>query len=135
MTDKWYLLPLALVASSVFAQAPQGMDSQRMQAMMEGMAQMAACYEKLDQGKLEALAEEGKALEEELKGLCAQGERDRAQQAAVEYGLRFMGSDEFQLLKSCGEMAGQFTANMPDYSVYADEAESSAQNRHVCDEF
>jgi hypothetical protein len=130
------LIPLTFFLSTTMALAenPQGMNEAQLQGMMQGMAAMAACFQNLDQGKLNALAEEGKVVEKELKQLCAAGERDKAQSKAMAYGLKFAASAEFQQLKQCGDMAQQMMPNMPDYSAYADPDSEENKNRHVCDE-
>jgi hypothetical protein len=121
-------------ASNAVAQNPAGMDEAQLQGMLQGAAQMAACFQNLDQDKLNALAEEGKGMQAELKQLCAAGERDQAQAKAMEYGLKFMNSDEFKQLQQCGEMAKQMMPQMPDYAKYADPNSEENANRHVCDE-
>lgn len=128
------LLSVCFYVGAALAQQPAGMNEAQLQGMMQGMAQMAACFQNLDQDKLNALAEEGKAVEKELKQLCADGERDQAQARAMEYGLKFMDSEEFKQLKQCGDMAQQMMPQMPDYSAYADPDSEENKNRHVCDE-
>jgi len=127
-----------LLASSAAISAPvtAQMDQAQMEKMMQGMAQMAACFENLDQDKLNALAEEGQAVEKELKQLCADGKRAQAQTKAMAFGMKFLQSEEFQQVKQCGEMAQGMMPEIPDYSVYADEdsAVEDMKSRHVCDD-
>jgi len=118
-----------LLTVPVMAQNPNSMDQ-----LMQGAAQMATCFQNLDQDKLSAMAEEGQAMEKELKQLCAAGERDKAQAKAMEYGVKFMASEEFKQLMQCGEMAKQMMPQMPDYSAYTDPESDDYKNRHVCDE-
>gem|GEM_PF-363061 len=125
---------LLFCGGSAMAQNSAAMDETQLQGMMQGAAQMAACFQNLDQDKLNALAEEGKVMQSELKQLCAAGERDQAQAKAMEYGLKFMNSDEFKQLQQCGEMAKQMMPQMPDYTKYADPDSEENVNRHVCDE-
>jgi len=125
---------LCLSGGAVSAQNPGGIDEAQLQGMMQGMAQMAACFQNLDQDKLNVMAEEGKAMEAELKQLCAAGERDKAQDKAMSYGIKFMNSDELKQLQQCGEMAKGMIPEMPDYSAYVDPDSEENANRHVCDE-
>lgn len=136
-TIKTIILPFAvllLTPLTGLSQAPGGMSESQMQEMMQGMAQMAACMQDIDQDRLDALAEEGKAVEQELKQLCSAGERDEAQAKAMEYGKKFMNSPEMNQLRQCGEMARQMLSTIPDYSVYTDPESEEFENRHVCDD-
>lgn len=129
-----YLPALCILPSvMVMAQNPGANDAQ-MQDMMQGMAQMAACFQNIDQDKFNALVEEGKAVEAEIKTLCEAGERDQAQARAVEHGLRFVNSEEFQQLKQCGSMAEQMLSQVRDYSVYTEDDTEETTSSHVCDE-
>lgn len=130
---KSFLLIVSLAALSASATAQ--MDQAQMEKMMQGMAQMAACFENLDQEKLNALAEEGQAVEAELKQLCADGKRAQAQTKAISFGMKFMNSEEFQQVKQCGEMAQGMMPEIPDYSIYNDDPDiEDIKNRHVCDD-
>lgn len=129
-----FLPALCLLPSFVVMAQNPGENDARMQDMMQGMAQMAACMQNIDMDKFNALVEEGKAVEAELKTLCAAGERDQAQARAIEHGVRFVNSSEFQQLKQCGSMAEQMLGQVRDYSVYTDDDSEETTNRHVCDE-
>jgi len=134
-TIKSYLaITLSFVLLPAFAQEPSAMSEEKMQEMMQGMQKMANCFQNIDQSKLEGLADEGKAMEEKLKKLCADGERSKAQQEAMAFGMKYMNSEEFKTLKQCGEMAKGMMPEMPDYSVYKDEGSENSSNRHVCDD-
>jgi hypothetical protein len=123
-----------IIPGIALAQTPGGMDQAQIEKMMQGMSQMAACYQNLDQEKLKALGAEAQAMEKELNRLCADGQRDEAQRQAMAFGLKFAGSEEFQQLRQCGEMAASAMPAIPDYSVYADPESADFKNRHVCDD-
>lgn len=118
-----------LLSISAFAQNAANVDQ-----MMQGMAQMAACFQNIDQDKLAAVGQEAQTLEKELKQLCANGEREQAQDRAVSFALKVAESKDFQQLKQCGEMASQMMPQLPDYADYADPESEAYKNRHVCDE-
>ena len=120
------------VSPASLAQQPGSMDESQLQGMMQGMAQMAACMQNIDQDRLNALAEEGKAVHEDVKALCAAGKRDEAQARTMEFAHEFTRSPEFKQLQECGEMAKQMVGNMPDYARYADSEEGEI--KHVCDD-
>ena len=108
------------------------MNEEQMQQMMQGMSQMANCFQNLDQSKLEAMAAEAEEKQKELKQLCADGKRDEAQREAMAFGMKFMQSDEFRQLQQCGEMARGMMPEMPDYSVY--DTDGEGDSRHICDD-
>lgn len=127
------MLLLSAVTLPTSAQQPEAMSEEKMQQMMQGMAQMASCFQNIDQGKLKVLTDESQTVQAELKQLCAAGERDQAQQKAIAFGQKFIESEEFQQLKQCGEAAQGMMPNMPDYASYQD-GEDGVESRHVCDE-
>ena len=122
---------LAGTALSAAAQNPQGMSQEQLEQMMQGMNQMASCFQSIDQERLETMSREAEAKQAELKQLCADGQRDQAQQEAMAYGMKMMESEEFKQLQKCGEMAGAMMPEM-DYSVYQTDGEG--ESRHVCDD-
>lgn len=124
----------AVAVLPVYAQYPQGMTEEQMQQMMQSMMGMANCYQNIDQEKLDALSREAEAKHRELKALCAAGKRDKAQQEAITYGLKYMQSDEYKQIKACGEMAQGMMPKLPDYSVYHSKNDANASSRHVCDD-
>src|SRR5690606_42108114 len=72
-----FLLALALLGPSIAAQAQQGMSEEQQRLMMQGAAQMQACFANLDQAELEAMGTQAEAVQGELKALCAAAERDQ----------------------------------------------------------
>ena len=123
------LVPLSV---QVAAQNPQGMSEEQLRQMMQGASAMAACFQSIDTSRLEAMAEEGQQMEQELKSLCAAGERDKAQGEAMAFAMKMAASPEMEQLSKCGEMAQGMMANMPDFSDYLED--EAGEPRHVCDE-
>ncbi|MFA5677542.1 MAG: hypothetical protein WC953_03915 [Pseudomonas sp.] len=117
-----------LLSTSVVAQNGTNMDQ-----MMQGMAQMAICLQNLDQDRLAAIGEEAQRLEKDLQQLCANGERDKAQDKAVAFAMKVTDSKDIQQLRQCGEMALKVMPDIPDYSAYADPDSGENRNHHVCD--
>ena len=122
-----------VVSMPLLAQNPQGMSEEQMQQMMQGMQGMADCFKKIDTSKLQAIAEEGKVVEKEIKQLCTDGKRDEAQQRAMTFGFKYVNSPEFEQIKECGTMAKGMMPDIPDYSVFVAKEGEKQASRHVCD--
>jgi len=123
---------LLVCAGPVCAQQNGAPDDAQLQQMMQGMSQMAACFQNIDQDRLEAMGKESKAKEKEIKQLCADGKRDEAQSEAMAFGQSLMNSEEFKQLQQCGEMGRSM---MPDMSRFtASDDEDGNGPRHVCDD-
>lgn len=127
------LIALLALLPTAHLSAQQGMSEEEMQQMMQGAMEMASCFQNIDQDKMQAMAHKGEALEQELRQLCAAGERDQAQHKAVAFGREFANSDEFKQLQQCGEMARKMIDGMPDYLKGVMPEDGSGDNRHVCD--
>ena len=125
------LLPVAALALSLGAQAQQGMSEEQMRLLMQGAAQMQACFANVDQTQLEAMCTQAEAVEQELKALCASGERDQAQARAVAFAREFADSEALKQMRECGEIA---KAMIPQVLSYVEENEDNSEgSTHVCD--
>lgn len=122
------VLVLTLVSFSLVA-GNRGMSEEEMQKMMEQAKEMQKCMAKVDQSALEALSAKGEKLQAEVKKLCAQGKRDRAQEKAMAYGKEIAGSKEMKAIRQCGEMARGMMQNMPMQDF------GDGKNKHICDAF
>jgi hypothetical protein len=121
------LIPLTLVA-----QPYGGMTEQQMQQMMQGALQMQACIASIDESEMKQLEQKAKVMEQEIKTLCANGDRAGAQQQAITYSREFMASESMQKLKDCGELANSL---MPQVMTrLEDGAEEGSGTNHVCDQ-
>lgn len=103
--------------------AGAGMSDEEMQQMMARAQEMQKCMTGIDQSQLEKLSAKAEAMDQEVKELCAAGNRDEAQSVAIEYGKEISASPVMQDMKKCGEMA---KGMMPDI-------EKDFADRHVCD--
>lgn len=125
------LLALALVGLSFAAQAQQGMSEEQLRLMMQGAAQMQACFANVDQAELEAMGTQAEAVQQELKALCAAGERDQAQTRAVDFAREFADSETLNQMRECGDIA---RAMIPQVLNYVEEnVDNSEGSTHVCD--
>ncbi len=127
------LLPLSAAAQNY----PPGMDmgGQDMQAMMLQAQKAQACMEQVDQDALQALEEEGRRFEAEIKALCAAGKRDQAQKKAMAYGRKMAASPVIKEIKKCAEMMQGMVQNMfPGMEMGMMDGEDGTESAgHVCD--
>ncbi len=127
-----FVLPLVFFPLALLAQAQ--MTEQQMQQLMQGATQMQACFAKVDQSGLEALMARAEAVEEELKGMCASGQRRAAQAKAVSFGNEFANSPEMAQLQECSELAmammPPMLGSLADLEYPDDDDDVST---HVCD--
>ncbi len=102
-----------------------------MQNMDMGQLQEAmACMKNIDMSVVKGLEAEGKKMEAEVDALCKSGNRDGAQDKAMEYAMEMRKRPELQKMQECGKMA----AGMLPKGVFDDLVEEG-KNRHVCDDF
>lgn len=106
---------------------------QEAEKMSKSFAEAASCMNDEAFKKMQA---EGMAVAEKVKALCSKGDREGAEQAAVEYSKKMAASGAFKKLQDC---AGQLMARMPASFVEQARAQA-AQNGgegekppHVCD--
>lgn len=118
---------LVLISFNLFA-GNRGMSEEEMQKMMEQAKEMQKCMAKVDQSALEALSARGEKLQAEVKQLCANGKRDKAQKKAIAFGKEIANSKEMKAIRQCGEMTRGMIQVMP-MKDYGD-----GKNKHICDE-
>lgn len=88
----------------VFAQNNQNMNEAGMQNMMQLMQEMQECMAKVDQSELEGLEKRSQEMEAEIKSLCEQGQKSKAQKKAIAYGKEMMDNKTLRQMKKCGEI-------------------------------
>lgn len=123
------LVSCAAVLSLAAMAAGQGMDEADMERMMQRAGEMQACMEELDESALQAMQSEGEAKAAEVDALCAAGERDAAQDAAMAYAKELAQSPEVQQMRKCAAMMRDAMPAMPEPFPTVGEM----NERHVCD--
>ena len=124
----------------VFAQEQPGMppnmpmDMEKMQRHMQQMdmgkmQEAMACMKDIDQSALEGLEEEGKKMKAEVEAMCRSGNRDGAQDKAMEYGKEIMNRSEMKKMRECSKMMAGMMPKMPFENL-----EEEGKNRHICDD-
>ena len=114
---------LLLLPVSVFAQT---IDPAKLELMKQQLKSMQSCIQKTDKAEMKKIGQQAKALEVEVKALCAAGKRDAAQQKAINFGQEIAVSPAMEEMKKCGE---QVTAMLP--SLISEMGDS--EENHVCD--
>ncbi len=129
------LLPLPALAQNF---PGMNMNGQDMQNMMLQVQKAQACMEQIDQGRLQALAEEAKRFDEEIRSLCAAGKRDLAEKKAIAYGKKMAANPLLGEMKKCtemmqGMMPEMMSNMMPDVEPEVMKDQDSTSPRHICD--
>lgn len=103
------------------------------QDMMAQMQEMAQCMQSIDENELKALENDAQLFETKIKALCNNGERDEAQQSAIEFSQKMMSSPVLESMRKCTEkMPESMKGMMPDMNP--DDIAKDYSNHHVCDE-
>ena len=124
------LLTLLLPAMAI-AQNYQGMSEQDMQNMMESMQEMQTCMQGIDQSRMDALEQQAKEMDAEVKSLCAKGRRDAAQNRAMTFSREMANDQDVQEMRKCGDSMKGMMPTMPMMGQ-VDRPEKSGG--HICDE-
>ena len=129
---------ICLVPVMSFAQNPMGMNEADMEKMMQQVQEAQACMEKIDQSELKKLEKKSQQFEAEMKSLCANGQRDEAQDRAMDYMKEVVNSPVVQQAKRCGEkmkgmMQGMMQGMNQPGSLMTEDRDYT--NQHVCDSF
>lgn len=125
------ILAALLIPGAVLAQNPQNMNQGNMQNMMQVMQQVQECMASIDEAKVQELQVRTEKMSEEIKTLCSQGERDKAQSTAIAFAREMSSDPTLTQMRKCGEMAQGALPMMGEMKTY-DEKEYA--DRHVCDE-
>jgi hypothetical protein len=125
------MLVVLLLPAAALAQNPQVMNQGNMQNMMQVMQKVQECMASIDQSKLQDLQVKSEKMSKDIKSLCSEGQRDKAQNMAISYGREMASDPTLKQMQKCGEMAQGALPMMDNVKTY-DEKEYA--NRHVCDE-
>lgn len=115
---------------TVFAQNPKGIGGMDMEKMMQQAQKIQACMQQVDQAELEKFQQHAEEVNNELKSLCADGKRKKAQKLAIKFSKEAGKNQAIQEMKKCGEMAQDM---MPQMQPPQDEYDKDYSKQHVCD--
>ena len=119
--------------STASTAGPGGMSEEQMQQMMQQAEKMQQCYGNIDQSAFKQLEAKGKAMEAEIKALCAAGKRDEAMSTAMKYGMEMQNDPQLQQMRKCGEMMKDMMAGMPQPYIPNMPVEDD-KDSHICDD-
>ena len=117
------ILVVLLYPVTTLAQNPQN--------MMQVMQKVQECMASIDQAKLQDLQVKSEKMDKDIKRLCSQGQRDKAQSMAISYGRKIASDPTLKQMQKCGEMAKGAMPMMDNVKTY-DEKEYAS--KHVCDD-
>lgn len=120
---------LFLFSSLTLAQNYQGMSEEDMQRMMQQAKKAQACMQNVDQTKLQALGDEAKQVESEIKTLCAEGKRSEAEKRGYSFAREMNTNPDVAEMRKCGQMMRGMMPNMG----FVDKA-SKESGGHICDD-
>ena len=127
------LLPVTAIAQNYPGMGGAGMSQQDMQNMMQQMQEMQTCMQGIDMSKFETFEQRGRAVETEVKSLCASGKRDAAQDKVTAFAREVSDNPDIQKMMKCSEGMRDTMAGMP-YMGQANPADKTdAAASHVCD--
>lgn len=119
-----------LMPAMAIAQNYPGMSDGDMQNMMQQMQEAQACMQGIDQSRMKSFEQRASKIESDIKTLCANGERDAAQEEAIAFAREMDGDPDIQKMRKCGEKMRGMMPAMP----YMDQAKASGTSGgHVCD--
>ena len=123
-------IPLLLLSMTVFSQDRYGMDDPAIQKMMEQMQKYQICMTGIEQqfAEVERLQRQ---FEEEVRSLCANGIREKAQKRAIKFGREMSNLPIFKKINKCNELV---TSEMAKAELEDMDFNFEASNTHVCDE-
>jgi len=109
----------------------------QMQHMMEMMQKAQACMAKIPPEQLDAMANQARQMEAEIKQLCAAGKRSEAQNRGMKYGLELSQSSVAKEMRKCSKMMSGAMAHMGSSIMpgmgFPDSRE--LENKHICDSY
>jgi DNA-binding FadR family transcriptional regulator len=101
--------------------------------MMQGMLQMQRCMtENVDASYLEKMAKNSEVMANKIEQLCQAGQRQHAQDIAMDYALKMQKDSNFQAMQNC---MAQMGGALPGAQTLQEDFDLDALNKnHVCDE-
>jgi len=109
--------------------AQQGMDQEIMQQLQE----MVTCMAAIDENEMKELEKESKNFEAVVEGLCKSGNRDKAQELALEFSKKVVNSPALISMRKCTE---KISESMKGMAPNMDPGEIAKDYRkdHVCNQ-
>ncbi len=137
MNLKRNILPATFLSSLLFsvgasAQPAGAMNEQQMQEMMSAMQEVQSCFQQIDRGALEELQERSQHMTSELKSLCQAGDREQAQDQAMDFYKTMQSNEVMEQVRECSEKIPESLKQMAQAPLDHSQLEE-LEDRHVCD--
>lgn len=98
--------------------------------MMQQAQKMQTCMQNIDQAKMQALGDKAKQVESEIRTLCANGEKAKAEKTAFKFGQEMNSNPDVTAARKCGEM---MRGIMPDMG-FSSSTQDEKSGGHICDD-
>lgn len=127
---KYSTLAATLCMLAVSSSATQANEHEQ---MMQNMIQMQRCIaETVNTSYLEEMAKNGEKMANEVKQLCKAGQRQQAQDKAMNYAKTMQNDPNFKAMQKC---TAQLGSAFPGAQALQEEfALDALNNNHVCDD-
>ena len=106
------------------------MDPAKMQQMQQMLVEMQSCMQNINMADMEKLKARGQAMEQEIKTLCNNGQRDQAMDKALAFSKEISKAPELVQIRKCSEKARDM---IPSDMQFEKFSEDNFKNSHVCD--
>ncbi len=129
---------LLLIATAIFLPACSYVDSyitKKLTPTVNVNVNMNAnidttCMDNINQKELDALEKRANEMKNEVEALCKSGQRDAAQQKAMQYAKEINSSEIMKQLRECTVKSGINQIMIPGIQTGGD---GKSESRHVCD--
>jgi hypothetical protein len=98
---------------------------------LDQVLQLEECLNRVDATAMQALEARSEQAQDEVRALCAAGDREGAEKRAAAFARELAASRETLLVRDCGEMARQMFAAMPPNARATQDP--PFEMGHVCD--
>ena len=124
-------LALMFLSMTTFALNPYGINDPAMQKMMEEMQKYEKCMSKIQQSQFLEMQRLQEQFEEEVRALCASGNRDKAQKRAIKFGKEMSNHPVITEISKCGKL---LTSELAKEELEDMDFDYESSSINVCDE-
>ena len=129
MIEEWTRIAMAVLLAGIVACATAQEPPAAPQ--LDQVLKLEECLNRVDAGAMQDLEARSERARDEVRALCAAGDRDGAEKRAAAFGSELAASRETLLVRECGEMARQMFAAMPPNARATQDP--PFETGHVCD--
>ena len=113
--------------SAGMANPYMNMDPAKMQQML---GEMQSCMQNINMADMEKLKTRGQSMQQEIRTLCRNGERDKAMSTALTFSREIQNAPDLVQVRKCSEKARSMMPNTMQFEKFSEE---NFKNSHVCD--